>query len=312
MAVPSIAFHDGYTMPAIGLGTYLSKHGEAANAVKYAIDVGYRHIDTASFYENEKEVGQAIREKIQDGTVKRQDIFITTKLWSHAHKEDMVLEECKKSLDNLGLDYIDLYLIHWPFAFKEGKELMPRDTSGKLLLSDTDYLETWKGMEECKRKGLVRSIGVSNFNSEQITRLLSSAKIKPVNNQIEVSINLNQERLINFCKSHNITVTGYSPFSRPGNRYGIKNSWDSSVIEDLVKKYKKTPAQIACRFVFQMGAAPIPKSVTDSRIKENFEIFDFNLTDEEMKSIKSIQNGIRVAPMEEARDSKYYPFDIPF
>ncbi|XP_003425364.1 1,5-anhydro-D-fructose reductase [Nasonia vitripennis] len=312
MAVPTWTFNDGNKIPAIGLGTYLSKPGEVEIAVKYAIDIGYRHIDTASFYDNEKEVGDAIREKIEEGVIKREDIFVTTKLWSNTHKEDQVVPTCKKSLANLGLEYVDLYLIHWPFAFKEGDELLPKDASGKLLLSDTDYLETWKGMEECKRQGLARSIGVSNFNSEQITRLLEAAKIKPVNNQVEVSLKLNQKALIEFCKKHDITVTGYSPLGRPGNRYGITNAWDDPIIQELVKKYGKTPAQIACRFVSQLGAIPIPKSVTKSRIKENFEIFDFSLTDEEINSIQSIATGERVAPMEDAKESKYYPFNIPF
>ncbi|XP_058796886.1 uncharacterized protein LOC131667472 [Phymastichus coffea] len=312
MAVPFAIFNDEQKMPMFGLGTYLSQHGEVREAVKYAIEIGYRHIDTASFYNNEKEVGDAIREKIKDGTVKRKDIFVTTKLWSNAHKEDMVVPACKKSLQNLGLDYVDLYLIHWPFAFKEGDELMPKDASGKLILSDTDYLETWKGMEACKLENLTKSIGISNFNSEQITRLLAEAKIKPVNNQIELSINLNQKHLVDFCKKHDITITAYSPLGRPGNRYGIKNSWDHQVVQEIMKKYGKTAAQVACRFVLQMGAAPIPKSVTPLRIKENFDIFDFVLTEDEMHSIQSIQTGDRVAAMAEAVDSKYYPFNIPF
>ncbi|XP_014232552.1 1,5-anhydro-D-fructose reductase-like [Trichogramma pretiosum] len=309
---PFVTFSDGHKMPMIGLGTYLGKEGEVEEAVKYAIDVGYRHIDTASFYENEAEIGNAIRQKIAEGVVERQDIFVTTKLWSNWHEEAHVVPACKKSLQKLGLEYIDLYLVHWPFAFKEGEYLLPKDDAGNLILADTDYLETWRGMEECKKQGLVRSIGISNFNSEQITRLLESAKIKPVNNQIEVSINLNQKRLIEFCKKHDITVTGYSPFSRPGNRYGISNSWDNPKIQAIVKKYNKTPAQIACRFVFQMGAAPIPKSVTKKRIKENFEIFDFSLTDEEMAEIQSVETGIRVAPMNDAAPSIHYPFNIPF
>ncbi|XP_014204976.1 1,5-anhydro-D-fructose reductase-like [Copidosoma floridanum] len=312
MVLPTVTFSNGHKMPMFGLGTYLSQPGEVEEAVKYAIDTGYRHIDTASFYGNEKEVGIAIREKIKEGVITRDDVFVTTKLWSNAHKESQVVPTCKKSLDNLGLEFIDLYLIHWPFAFKEGEELLPRDASGKLQLSDTDYIDTWKGMEECKRLGLARSIGISNFNSEQITRILTAATIKPVNNQIEMSLNVNQEPLIEFCKKHDITVTGYSPLGRPGNRYGVKNSWDHATIQSLSKKYSKTPAQIACRYVFQMGAAPIPKSITKERIKENFNIFDFALTDEEIKSIQSISTGERVAEMKEAKESIHYPFNIPY
>ncbi|XP_014204966.1 1,5-anhydro-D-fructose reductase-like [Copidosoma floridanum] len=308
MVVPSITFNDGNKMPMFGLGTYLSKPGEVAEAVKYAIEVGYRHIDTAFFYENEKEIGEAIREKINDGTIKREDIFVTTKLWNNSHKEHEVVPACKLSLKNLGLDYIDLYLIHWPIAFKSGDALTPRDASGKIEFDDTDYLETWRGMEKCKGQNLVRSIGVSNFNAEQLARLLSQAKIKPVNNQVEITLNLNQKSLVEFCKKNEITVTGFSPLGRPGNRYGIKNLWDEPIIQSLANKYNKTPANIACRFILQSGVSPIPKSVTKSRIKENFDIFDFNLTPEELQEIEKLNTGSRVAPFSEGKESKYYPF----
>ncbi|XP_043289653.1 uncharacterized protein [Venturia canescens] len=294
-AVPSVKFSNGFSMPMFGLGTYLSKGGEAGKAVKDAIDLGYRHIDTAFFYLNEEEIGEAVREKIEDGTVKREDLFITTKLWNNSHKEDAVVPACKKSLNNLGLEYIDLYLIHWPFASKDGDDPWPLDADGKMIGSEVDYLETWRGMEECVRQGLTRSIGVSNFNSEQIERLMQAAKIKPVNNQIECNVNVGQRKLIDFCAKHNITVTGYSPLGRPGNRYEVGNSLDNPKILQIAEKYKKTPAQIALRYVYQQGAAPVPKSVTKSRIEENMKIFDFSLTDEEMKTIESLGTGERVA-----------------
>ncbi|XP_032686431.1 1,5-anhydro-D-fructose reductase isoform X2 [Odontomachus brunneus] len=272
-----------------------SYKGDVENAVKEAINLGYRHIDTAFFYDNEKEIGKAVREKIEDGTVIREDLFITTKLWNTFHKEELVIPSCRRSLTNLGLNYIDLYLIHWPFALKQGNIPMPEDGSGKLIGSDIDYLETWRGMEECVRQGLTRSIGISNFNSEQIIRLLASAKIMPVNNQIEVNINVNQKRLIDFCKKHNITITGYSPLGHPGNQSSIKDHLDSPVVLQIAQKYKKTAAQVVLRYVFQHGVAPIPKSVTKSRIKENMEIFDFELTLDEMSVIQKLNTGERIA-----------------
>lgn len=299
-------------MPMIGLGTYLSQPKEVEEAVKYAIEIGYRHIDTAAFYENEKEIGAAIRAKINDGTVTREDLFVTTKLWNNSHKEERVVPCCKQSLEKLGLDYVDLYLIHWPFAFADGDELMPKDKDGNIRFSDVDYLETWRGMEECVRQGLAKSIGVSNFNSEQITRVVGAAKIIPVNNQVEVCINLPQKKLIEFCKKHNITVTGYSPLGRPGNTSGIANHLDDPVVQKIAKKYKKTAAQVACRYVLQNGAVPIPKSVTKSRIKENFEIFDFSLTPEEMQAIDKLGTGQRVALFESAKGHKYFPFSTEF
>lgn len=310
--IPVVTLANGYKMPMFALGTYMSQPGEVEKAVMSAIDLGYRHIDTALFYMNEREIGTAIQAKIKDGTVKREDLFITTKLWNNYHKEESVVGACKKSLENLGLTYIDLYLIHWPFAFQEGEDLMPRDKDGKILLSDIDYIETWRGMEECVHKQLTRSIGVSNFNSEQVARLMKSAKIVPVNNQIEVSVNLNQEKLINFCKKYSIVVSGYSPLGRPGNRLGIKNSLDNPIIIQLSEKYKKTPAQIALRYVYQQGAAVIAKSVTPSRIEENIKIFDFELTSDEMNAIKAIGTGERVAPFTDVQGHQYYPFSIPF
>lgn len=307
--IPILTFSNGYKMPAFGLGTYQSRPGEVENAVKEAINLGYRHIDTAYFYQNEKEIGEAIQAKIKDGTVKREDLFITTKLWNNFHKQESVVPICKKSLENLGLSYVDLYLVHWPFAFKEGDDLLPRDENGTLLLSDTDYLETWKGMEECVQLGLTRSIGISNFNQEQITRLLSAAKILPVNNQVEVSININQTPLIEFCKKHNITITGYSPLGQPGNRSGLPTSLDHPKVIELSKKYNKTSAQIVLRYILQQGIAIIPKSVTPSRLKENINIFDFSLTNEEMASIATIATGQRVARFADAKQHKYYPFE---
>ncbi|KOX80213.1 Alcohol dehydrogenase [NADP(+)] A [Melipona quadrifasciata] len=307
--IPSFTFSNGYKMPTFGLGTYQSRPGEVEAAVMEAINLGYRHIDTAFFYQNEKEIGQAVQTKIKDGTVKREDLFITTKLWNNFHKETSVVPTCKKSLENLGLSYVDLYLVHWPFAFQEGGDLLPRNENGDLLMSDTDYLETWKGMEECARLGLTRSIGISNFNQDQITRLLSVAEIKPVNNQVEVNVNVNQKPLIEFCKKHNITITGYSPLGQPGNKAGIPTGLDNPVVIELSKKYNKTPAQIILRYVLQQGVAIIPKTVTPSRLKENMNIFDFFLTNEEMASIDKIGTGQRVARFGDARGHKYYPFD---
>lgn len=306
--IPNLTFSNGQKMPVFGLGTYQSRAGEVEKAVTEAIDLGYRHIDTAFYYQNEKEIGRAIQAKIKDGTVKREDLFVTTKLWNNFHKEESVVPACKKSLENLGLSYVDLYLVHWPFAFKEGDDLMPRNEDGALQLSDIDYLETWKGMEECARLGLARSIGISNFNQEQITRLLGVAKILPVNNQVEVSINLNQKSLIEFCKKHNITITAFSPLGQPGNRAGIPNSLDNPKVIELSKKYNKTPAQIALRYVLQHGIAIIPKTVTPSRLRENMNIFDFVLTDEEMTTIASIGTGQRVSRFSDAKGHKYYPF----
>ncbi|CAH1957251.1 unnamed protein product [Acanthoscelides obtectus] len=189
---------------------FQSKPGEVEEAVKHAIDVGYRQFDCARFYENEAEIGKAIREKIQEGVVKREDLFITSKLWCTNMRPDLVEPTLKSSLADLGLEYLDLYLIHWPCAFKEGNGLLPEDTNnpGKVLFSDVDYVDTWKAMEDVHKKGLAKSVGISNFNERQVTRLLENAKVVPVVNQIECHPYLNQKRLTAFCKSKGIEIVG--------------------------------------------------------------------------------------------------------
>lgn len=165
--------------------TKKSKPGEVTQAVKDAIDIGYRHIDCAHVYGNEKEVGEAIKAKIADGVVKREDLFITSKLWNTYHKPELVEIAIKKTLNDLGLNYLDLYLIHWPFAYKDGPENFPQNAEGKPFIDDSvDYLDTWKGMEGVFEKKLTKNIGISNFNSEQIERLLKNCRVKPVTNQV--------------------------------------------------------------------------------------------------------------------------------
>lgn len=163
---------------------FQSKPGEVTQAVKDAIDLGYRHIDGAHVYGNEKEVGAAIKAKIAEGVVKREDLFITSKLWNTFHRPDLVEPALKQTLADLGLDYVDLYLIHWPVGYKENGPLFPTNPDGTIALSDVDYVDTWKVMEDVLSKGLTKNIGVSNFNSEQITRLLENTRIKPVTNQV--------------------------------------------------------------------------------------------------------------------------------
>lgn len=163
---------------------FQSKPGEVTQAVKDAIDIGYRHIDCAHVYGNEKEVGEAITAKIKEGVVKREDLFITSKLWNTFHSSSLVEPAIRETLKNLTLDYVDLYLIHWPMGYKEGGELFPMTPEGKPISSNVDWLDTWKGMEQVYEKGLAKNIGISNFNSEQIERLLKNCKVKPAANQV--------------------------------------------------------------------------------------------------------------------------------
>ena len=311
---PTIRLNNGKLIPVLGLGTWKSKPGEVTQAVKAAIDAGYRHIDGAHVYQNEAEVGAGIKAKIDEGVVKREDLFITSKLWNTCHKPELVVGACKKTLADLNLDYLDLYLVHWPMAFKEGDQLFPTK-DGKVEFSDADYLDTWKAMEECVQMGLAKSIGVSNFNSEQLARLLAVAKIKPVTNQIEVHPYLNQSKLISYCKERDIVVTAYSPFASPDRPWAKPTDpslLDDPVIKTIADKHKKNNAHVILRYLIQRGTVPIPKSVTPSRIQSNFEVFDFELTPEEIKTIDGLDCGGRICPFNEAKDSKDWPFNIEF
>jgi len=277
-------------------------------AVKEAISLGYRHIDCAAAYGNEAEVGAAIKEKIQDGTVKREDLFIVTKLWNNSHPVDLVEPALQKSLDLLGLDYVDLYLIHWPTAVQPGEAMFPRDANNQLIYTDTDPKETWQGMEKCKASGKAKSIGISNFNAQQITDLLASCKVKPVMNQIEVNPYFVNEDLVKFCQSQDIQVTAYSPLGSTDRPWA--SAKEPVILEDpklkaIAERLGKSVPQILLRWLVQRGIIVIPKSVTPSRIKQNSEIFDFTLSEGDMKLIVSFDRGVPlVVPMIDTPDGK--------
>lgn len=309
--IPSIKFHNGYEYPILGLGTWNSKPGEVVAAVKDAIDVGYTHFDCAFVYGNEEQVGEALSAKIKEGVVKRGDLFITSKLWCTAHKKELVVDALKKTLSNLQLTYLDLYLVHWPMGFKEGDDLFPVDANGKILPSESYFTETWKGMEECVKQGLARSIGISNFNIKQIEDVLSVAEIKPANNQVECHPYLNQKELIDFCKEKDITITAYSPLGSPDRPSATPNDpvlLEDPTIKDLAKKYDKTPAQILIRYQIQRGIPVIPKSVTKSRIESNFKVFDFTISDDDMTKLNSLNRNYRMVNFDMCDQHKDYPF----
>jgi len=302
-------------MPTFGLGTWKSKPGEVTQAVKDAIDVGYRHIDGALAYQNENEVGDAIHTKIGEGVVKREDLFVVSKLWNTFHRPDLVSVGLKKTLTSLRLDSLDLYLIHWPMGYKEDGDLFPKDANGKFLYSTVDILDTWKEMEKCVKQGLVKSIGVSNFNSKQIELILANCTIKPSVNQVECHPYLNQKKLIEFCKSKGITVTAYSPLGSPDRPWAKPT--DPKLLDDpklvqLGKKLGKTPAQIILRWQIQRGLVVIPKSVHKNRLLENISIFDFQLGQQDMDYINALDCNGRGCVLEWANDHKDYPFNIEF
>ncbi|XP_017889598.1 aldose reductase-like [Ceratina calcarata] len=311
MAQPTVKFNNGNSCPALGLGTWKSKPSEVTQAVKDAIDVGYRHFDCARVYQNEKEVGEAIAAKIKEGVIKREDIFVTSKLWNTDHQPDRVEPALKKTLSDLGLQYLDLYLMHSPMGFKAGDEFFPQDAEGNLIADDTDYIDTWHAMEKLIKQGLVKNIGVSNFDIKQVERLLANSTIKPVTNQVECHPYFDQKKLSEFCNSKGITITAYSPFAAPDRPFAEANEplvLEDAKLKEIAGKYKKSAAQVALRYQIQRGHIVIPKSVTKSRIQENFNIFDFELSPEDVDAINKLnRNRIVCFKPDRFKGHKYFP-----
>ncbi|CAG9574051.1 unnamed protein product [Danaus chrysippus] len=307
-----VKFSDGRKCPQLGLGTWKSKPGEVSQAVKDAIDIGYRHIDCAFVYGNEKEVGDAITEKIKEGVVKREDLFITSKLWNTFHRPDLVRGALMKSLQNLNLEYLDLYLIHWPQAYKEDGELFPADENGKIQFSDVDYVDTWKALEPLQAEGLVKSLGVSNFNSRQLDRVLEIASIKPVVNQVECHPYLIQRKLKEFCSSRGVMLAAYSPLGSPDRPWAKPDEprlLDDARLKAIADRLGRTVAQVLIRYQLERGNIVVPKSVTRSRIESNFSVLDFQLSKEDLELIDSFDCNGRFVPMTASLGHKHHPFE---
>ncbi|XP_014665298.1 PREDICTED: aldose reductase-like [Priapulus caudatus] len=314
-SVPFVKFSNGQKYPQLGLGTWLSKEGDVIQAVKDAIDIGYRHIDTAFAYGNEEEIGIAVKAKIEDGTVTRDQLYVTSKLWNTFHSTAKVFEAIDVSLKKLQLDYLDMYMIHWPMSYVEGREIFPKDENGKFIFADVDYLESWKVMEKLVQQGKVHSLGLSNFNSEQIQRIIDNSTIKPVNVQVECNPYLDQSQLMNFCKERGIILTAYSPLANPTVPW--KTSDDPKLLSDekikiIAAKHGKTVPQVCIRWQLQRGNMVIPKSVKRQRLEENFNVFDFELTEEDMKTIDAQNMNYRALHLNWVSEHKYWPFRIPF
>ncbi|XP_049879147.1 aldo-keto reductase AKR2E4-like [Pectinophora gossypiella] len=303
---PRKELNDGNMMPVVALGTGRgTAQGvdieEVRHAVFWAIEAGYRHIDTAAIYNDELQVGQGIADAVSQGLVKREDLFVTTKLWNDKHRREQVVPELRESLKKLGLSYVDLYLIHFPIATKvDGSP------------DDVDYLETWKGMEDAKELGLAKSIGVSNFNATQIDRLIANSKVKPAVNQVEVNPTLTQEPLVSHCQKLGVAVMAYSPFGFlvtrkrddvPPPRY------DDPALVKIGEKYGKTTGQVVLRYLVDRGLIPIPKSANKERIAQNINLFDFKLTEEEIATISAFNKNIRVIDPKSWKDYPNYPFE---
>ena len=298
-----IPLSSGHSIPLIGLGTWRSPPGQVQAAVKAALLAGYRHIDGAWTYGNEAEVGEGIRQAIDasNGKLSRSDLFITSKVWNNQLLPADLIACCRDSLSKLNTDYIDLYLIHWPIAFKRMDPTNPQ--TNKFAENDkhtdryyewVDLQDTWTAMESLVKMGLVRSIGVSNHNQRQIDRILSYCTIPPATNQVECHPYLNQRSLYDYLKQHNITLTAYSPLGNVARdpAESAKSPLNDKQLETIASKHSRTVAQVILRWHVQRGTIPVPKSVTESRIVENLNVFDsFVLDDSDMSIIDSLGEG---------------------
>lgn len=293
----TLKFDNGDVLSAIGLGTWKSEKGAVTKAVEIALNNGYKHIDCAATYGNEAEVGEAFSKIFSKGKIKRDEVWVTSKLWNNAHKKEDVIPALKNSLKDLQLEYLDLYLIHWPVAFKPDVS-SPKKAEDYLSLNEVPILETWKAMLEAKKQGLVKHIGVSNFSIPKLKDLISKTDEKPEMNQVELHPYLQQDELLEFCKSHRIHVTAYSPLGSGDRPDGMKadnepSLLDNPTIKKIAKKHGATPGQILIKWSEQRGTAVIPKSTNEKRIKENIQSADYSLDKEDMKKIADLDKHFR-------------------
>lgn len=266
----TVTLHNGVKMPGFGLGVFKVEEGqELVAAVKAAIRHGYRSIDTAAVYQNEAGVGTAIREALEESLVKREELFVTSKLWNADQGYDSALAAFDATMDKLGLDYLDLYLIHWPVKGK--------------------YKESWRALETLYREGRVKAIGVSNFQIHHLQDVMEGAEIKPMVNQVEFHPRLTQKELLQFCREQGIQLEAWSPLMQG-------ELLNDPMLQEIGAKYGKTVAQVILRWDLQHGVITIPKSTKEARIIENASIYDFSLSEEEMNRIDGLNEDRRVGP----------------
>jgi 2,5-diketo-D-gluconate reductase A len=262
--VPSIQLNDGNQIPQLGFGVFQIEPRDTAEAVRQALDVGYRHIDTAEMYGNEKEVGEAVR----DSQLDRGEVYVTSKLNNSFHRPDDARRAFGETLSALGLDFVDLFLIHWPLP----------------TLYDGDYVSTWRTLEEFKEEGRARSIGVSNFQVEHLERLAAETDVVPAVNQIELHPYLLNEEVRSYGESHGIATEAWSPIAKG-------RVLDDPAVTEIADRLGRTPAQVVLRWHIERGSIVFPKSTTPERIRENFELFDFELEPGDAERIEGLDRG---------------------
>ncbi|MCA9690643.1 MAG: aldo/keto reductase [Myxococcales bacterium] len=293
----TISFDRGDAMPLLGLGTWKSAPGEVGAAVRAALRLGYRHIDCAAIYGNEAEVGAALRESIAAGEVTREELWITSKLWNNAHAEGAVIPALTRTLRDLGLAYVDLYLIHWPVAMSPAR-MFPESGADLVSLDDMPLSATWRGMEAARAAGLARHVGVSNFSVTKLRGLLEEATARPEVNQIELHPYLQQEATLAFCRAHGIHVTAYSPLGSRDRPAGMRQRREPVLLEDptvasIAARHQATPAQVLIAWALHRGTSVIPKSVHPGRMAENLAAERLALDAADMRAIAALDRRRR-------------------
>ncbi|XP_017780786.1 PREDICTED: 1,5-anhydro-D-fructose reductase-like [Nicrophorus vespilloides] len=290
----TLELSNGVKMPAVGLGTWQATSGDMTTAMHEALSLGYRHFDTAILYENERPIGGVLNYWMEQGRIRRDELFVTTKLPPTGMYPGKVEPYLRKSLENLMLDYVDMYLVHCPNGIKRDEE--------NTAVEDTqvDHVAIWKEMEALVDCGLTKAIGISNFSLEQIASLVKNCRIRPMNLQTELHVYFQQKELVEFCHGHGITVVACSPLGSPGltafySGYGVvknvPNLLELPLLTEMAKRYDRTAAQIMLRHTVQKGVGVIPKSTSPKRMKENLEVLDFELTTEDMEKLSALDMG---------------------
>lgn len=301
-------------IPLIGLGTWKSGAGEVYSAIRWALKLGYTHFDCASIYGNQTEIGQAFHDAFKEDNLKREDLFITSKLWNDSHAPEDVLPALKQTLHDLQCEYLDLWLMHWPIAQRKNTDTPASDTD-IIPLAELPLEVTWAEMEKAYNSGLVKAIGVSNFGVKNLQRLLDNGSIAPAVNQVECHPYLQQTELLDFCNKNLIVMTAYSPLGSPDRADALKRKNEPKLLEDktiseIAARLNTTSAQVILAWLMQRGIVVIPKSVHENHLRENLAALNLTLDENDMQKINKLERNYRYLNAESFRFGGYTPENI--